>query len=925
MSAAIPAPEAYPMNLRGRDAQCGALDALVASARAGHSAVLVLCGDTGVGKTALIDHVVEAAPDMRTVRISGVESESDFPFAGLHRLLVEFLPGRDRLPASQSGAIAVAFGLAEGPPPDRFLVSLAALTLLADAATDGPMLCCVDDLQWLDRETVLALAFVGRRMHAEGIGLILGVRAAEIDPAALEGLPILEVTGLDRDAAVELLTDVVDGPVDARIADNIVTATAGNPLALTDLGRELSAEQLRGGALLPEPMPIGSRLEAHYLSRVRTYPRHTQTWLLLAAAEPTGDVRRLAAAAEQLGIDDDDAGPAEADRLITYRPHVTFRHPLVRSAIYGGATHVQRRRAHRALAAVTTGAGDADRRAWHLAAAATGVDETVAAELENCADRAGRRGGYAARVTFLIRAAELTPDPVTRAGRLLAAAAAALTAGAPVQALSLLDGVEDDLIDEAARGSTLLIRAAAGVSMGGPGAVARASATCVAAARSFGDRDPDQARAALLQAAEYSVSAEALIRDTTVVEIAEAAANLGAHDPPTLPDLLLGGFVTFWTGGYEHAAPHLRRAVAALAAPDSDDREVLARMVLGVTYCQLLWDDRSRDVILRRAESVARQAGALQLLDLVYFVATMTEASLGRLSSADSYEAAGRRLRQAIGVTSEQMHIWRHPELMAWHATGDVQEILRQTLQSSQALGMGAMMSVTRQSMAILDIGRGDYASATAQLRQLTEVGNPGLYARVLPDLVEAALRSGDRMLAGRALRDLSTVAAASGTPWALGLLARSRALLTPSDRAEPLYRKAIDLLSDTGSHGDIARAHLLYGEWLRRRRRRRDAREELSTAMVMFVDVRADAFAERARQELLATGGSAHVGTPEAATDLTPQEEAVARLARDGSTNPEIAAHLYISPSTVDYHLRKVYRKLGVSSRRQLRTALSD
>ncbi|WP_250027339.1 AAA family ATPase [Paractinoplanes maris] len=905
------------MRLIGRENECATLDAMLAKARRSWSASLVLRGDAGVGKTALLAYAIRAAPEALSLR--GIESEATFPFAALHRLLIPLLPQRDRLPAGQRAALEVACGLADGPPPDLYLVSLAALTLLAAS----PRLCVVDDAQWLDQESLRSLAFVARRLHAEGVVLLFGLRGA--GHPDLTGVPALDIPGLGRDAGVTLLGEVVGGPLDRLVAVSIVDATGGNPLALTDLGRELTTGELVGGTPLPDPMPIGSRLEATYLARVNGLPAATRTWLLLAAAEPPGDPGRLTAAAAALGLSPDDAEPAEYDRLVVVGRSVSFRHPLVRSAVYNGASAAERRRVHAALAAVTIDPQDADQRAWHRAAAATGPDEQTATELARVADRAGARGGHAARASFLVRAAELTGSPGARAGRLLAAAGAALLAGSPVRTLALLDTADGTVLGPVGRGEALLLRAVAGTSTGDPQATREASAMCLAAAASFGAEAPVRVRDAVLQAADHSIAVESSLRGTTQREIAVAARAVPAADPPSVPDLLLSAYANFFDGGYRQAGPHLRRAAEALAGAEADDAEVVRHLTLGVTFCMLTWDDVNRLTILRRAEAHARATGALQMLDLVMFLTAMTETSFGRLLEADRFEATGRRVRESIGSTTDQEQIWRHPELLAWRAGDGVHEALQGILPAAEALGFGSMVSIMRQSLALIAVGRGDYAGAMDELGRLVDLGTPGLYARVLPDLIECALRAGDRRIAKLAAADLEVAVRCSGTPWAKGLLARSRALLAAGDAAEPLYREAVELLSDTLAVGDLARAHLLYGEWLRRRRRRGDARVQLAAALRIFEAERAGAFVERACRELDALGGSVRIPVRENETALTPQEAAVARLARAGGTNAEIAAHLYLSASTVDYHLRKVYRKLGVRSRRQLRESLHD
>ncbi|WP_326558138.1 ATP-binding protein [Micromonospora sp. NBC_01796] len=913
-----------PAVLVGRDVERARLDELVEAAKAGLSGVLVLRGEAGVGKTTLLDRVA-ATEDLTVVRVVGVEAESEFPFAGLHRLLVPFLRTDHPLPASQRRALHVACGLADGPPADRFLVSLAALSLLSEVAAQSPLLCCVDDTQWLDQESLHALAFVARRIHADGIGLVFTVRTGT-EMAALDGLPTIDLAGLAGNDAIELLHTVIGAPLDAQVAEHIVTQTGGNPLALTDLATELASDPLIGGTLLLEPLPLGARLEAHYLQRVRSLPDATQRWMLLAAVEQAGDLHYVTNAAAMLGITPDAADPAESARLIEMRPDIRFRHPLVRSAVYGGALGVQRRAAHGALAAATTRSGDADRRAWHLAAASTGPDETVAAELERAAERAGARGGYAARATFLARAAELTPDESIRAGRLLAAAEAALNAGAAVRAQSLLDGIDVALIDHLARGRMLMVRSEA---VAHAGAQARVAAIFLTASAEFRQDAPELSRHALLRAFDHAMAAAGCIVDTTIAEIAAFAHDqIDASKAVTLGDYQLLALTTLVAGDYAAAVPLLRQANALLLAPETSDEEVLSRYLVGVSFCTIIWDDETRIGILRRAADVARRAGALHELDIVLFAWSLHEVVVGNLAEADALLVDVHQLRSALGVTPEQWQVYRMPEIVAWRAEGDDSQIrdqIQRTLDVSLQIGMGASADTARIAHMIYAIARGSYAEAASIARELVDADPTHLHGRVLPDLVEAAVRADDRALAERTLAELETRATVSGTPSANGILARSQALLASPAEADGLYREAINRLESTQLRSDLARAHLLYGEWLRRQKRRRDARHELRTALGMFEEMGANAFADRARQELVATGERARQRSVELANELTPQELTIARLARAGATNPEIATHLFLSANTVDYHLRKVFRKLGITSRRHLGQSLPD
>ncbi|GIJ57104.1 ATP-binding protein [Virgisporangium aurantiacum] len=909
--------------LVGRNAEITALTSVVQAARDGLSGVLVVRGDAGIGKTVLLEHVAAAADGLRVLRVAGVGAESGLPFAGLHRLLRPVLREPHELPATQSTALSIACGLADGPAPDPYLVGFATLSLLSTVAARTPLLCCVDDAHRLDAESVSALAFVARRIHADRVGMVFAVRTGAEQPPVLDALPVLALAGLTREPALALLRSAVDGPLDPGVADRIVAATGGNPLALTDLAAELSGAELAGHRLLPDPPPLGGRLEAHYLRRVERLPAATRTWLLLAAAEPGGDLSVVSAAAAALGIGTDAADPAERAGLVVVRQDVRFRHPLVRSAVYAGAGGTERRAAHRALADATIQPADRDLRAWHLAAGATGPDEDVAAGLLATARRAGDRGGHATRTAFLLRAAELSPPGTVRTGRVIDAAESALLSGAAVQARSLLDGLHPDHIDAADRGRAIAVRAGVLTYLGEPDTQPRLAAVWLTAALAFRDHDPARARDALLRAFEQALNAEQRMRDVTLDDLAAQVDALVPEPGRSTVDLLLRGLGTMVTEGHRAALPRIRQAVAAVADPSTPDDEFLRNWLPAVYSCTTIMEDRVRDRILERASDVARRTGALGVLDVICYSRSLTEAIYGELADAETFLMELTEARSGIGATPAHWEVLRSPELVAWRGEPGAREHIQLILEASGQLGLGASESTAWIGLAVLAISRGDYAEAVGILRRLVDQDRTHVHSRLLPELVEAAMRSGDRLLAERALARLAERTDDGASPYVTGLYSRSRALLASDDKAEPLYRDAIHDLALTRSRSDLARAHLLLGEWLRRRKRRRDARVALLTALEMFERMGAAGFAERARRELRATGETARSRTVPPTGELTAQERAVAQLARDGATNAEIAQHLFISAATVDYHLRKVFRKLGVTSRRQLDRAL--
>jgi DNA-binding CsgD family transcriptional regulator len=904
--------------LRGRRDECEVLDRQLQRVRAGQSAVQVLRGEAGVGKTALLDYVAEHASECRVARVAGVESEMELAFAGLHQLCVPMLDGLGALPGPQRDALRVAFGMHDGDVPDRFLVALAILSLLAEVAETQPLVCLVDDAQWLDRASAQALAFVARRLLAERIAMVFAVREPS-DSNELSGLPELVVGGLSDGDARSLLASAIPGRLDERVRDQIVAETRGNPLALLELPRGLTAAELAGGFGLPDARPLASRVEETFVQRIQALPRETQRLLLLAAAEPVGDVSLLWRAAARLGLRGDAGRPAEEGALIELGIRVRFRHPLARSAAYRAADFHDRQEVHRALAEATDPDTDPDRRAWHRAQAASGPDEAVADELERSADRAQARGGTAAAAAFLARAAELTPDPAERGRRALAAAQAKFDAAASEAALELLATAELAPLDELQRARLERLRAeivfARTRGSGAP-------ALLLAAARHLEPLDAAMARETHLEALAAAMYAGRLGGDPGVRKAAEAAqAAPAASQPPRATDLLLDGVATRFTEGYAAGVPPLRRAIDAFRRVEELTERDARWLWLACRLAQDLWDDELWYELATGGLRVARETGALRVLPIAATYRASLHVHAGAFGLASSLIEEADAIVQATGMAP-----LKHASLMlaAWRGDeAEALELFEAGRREATARGEGLGLGVLEWATALLYNGSGRYAEALAAAQRGCEQDDDGLFAWTLVELVEAGVRSDATDAASAALDRLSARTQASGTDWALGIEAASRALLSDGADAEPFYREAVERLARSRGLVHLARARLLYGEWLRREHRRVDAREQLRAAHVDFNRIGAEAFAERARVELLATGETAPRRTVATREVLTPQEAQIARMASDRQTNPEIGAKLFISPRTVEYHLRKVFTKLDITSRKELRSAL--
>jgi DNA-binding CsgD family transcriptional regulator len=893
--------------LRGRRSECARLDRVLDAARRGESRVLVLRGEPGIGKTALLDYAIGSAPNLHVLRAAGVESEMELAFASLQQLCLPLLDRLERLPGPQQDALRVAFGLSGGQSPDRFLVGLAALSLLSEVAEERPLLCALDDAQWLDRASALALAFVARRLLAEPLALVFVTREP-ID--ALSGLPELVLDGVGDDDAGVLLDSALPGPLDERVRETIIAETRGNPLALRELPRALTPAELAGGFALPGA-PLTDRIEQSFLRQAQSLPANSQRLLLTAAAEPLGDVTLLWRASERLKVEPNAVWPAEAAGLIEVGARVRFRHPLVRSAIYRAAAAPDRWEAHGALAEATDPEADPDRRAWHRAHAAAGLDEAVADELERSADRARRRGGVAAMAAFLERAAELTPDPRRRGARALAAAQAKLDAGAPEAARALLETAGLAPLDELqqARMQRLQAQIAFALRRGSD-----APALLLDAATRLVPLDPGLARETCLEALAAAIFAGRLGNGRDVLRVVRAAPPV---QPPAASDLLLNGLATLVTQGYAAAAASLRAALGAFRQDDgqspADDRWLwLACRVAADLWEHELWEELAASGVRR-----AREAGALSVFPMAASYRAGVHVHAGEYAEASALleeaYAVARATHTALLVQARQMvAAWRGDEAQAL-------DLIEAGRKDATARGQGMALSMIECANALLLNGLGRYDEALAPAQRACAQDDLSLYALALVELVEAAVRANRPELAAGALERLSQRTRASGTDWALGLEARSRALLTDGPSAEALYREAVERLAHSRLAPHLARAQLLYGEWLRRENRRLDAREQLRAAHDTFSRIGAEGFAKRARRELSATGETARRRTVETRDALTPQEAQIARLARDGLSNPEIGAQLFISPRTVQYHLRKVFQKLDITSRNQL------
>lgn len=897
------------MELLGRLPEQETLDGLLRAVRGGQSRALVLRGEAGSGKTALLDHLVAQAGFARLLRASGVESESEMAYSALQQLCAPLLDHLDVLAVPQRAALSTAFGLATGPAPERLLVGLAVLGLFAEGARQQPLVCVVDDMQWVDDASALILGFVARRLSAESVALVFAARDVDL----LAELPELRVDGLPHAEARALLDSVLTGPVDSHVRDRIVAETRGNPLALRELTRGLSPAELAFGFGVPGSAPLTSRVEEGFQRRILALPAEARTVLLTAAVEPVGNPTLLRQALQRLGLDQDAATPAEADRLIEFGARVRFLHPLVRSAAWRSSTAAELRRVHAALAEVTDSRTDPDRRAWHRAHATVGTDPEVATELENSANRALARGGWSAAAAFLERAAELTPDPARRGELLVSAATARADAGAYAVVPRILAAAELTPMAPVAQARAESLRARVTFMLHHGRA---AGPPLLAAARKLRALDPAAARDTFLMAVGAAAWAGRFGGDD--LTIAATAARDGAPGGDEFPDLLLAGFVSWVLDGRTAAVPMLDRALDAMSSAEDYGHVWLAAAAAHELF--------RLDLAYRmteRAVDFARDSGALALLPNALTIRAHSLIEAGLLAEAGDLLTEVDTVIQETGASA---YLLSHL-LLAAHCGPEHQarQLLEEKLSDAVARGDGRLYAVAKRALAIFHNGLGDFAAAADAAQEACAYGEMALGLWSMRELVEAATLAGQPEVAADARSRLAERTTVTPTPTARGFQAVADALAGPPEQAEACYLDAIELLSITETAAQGHRAQLLYGEWLRRQGRLTEARARLKAAHDAFSEMGATFFAARAERELAEAGERIAKPATGGAVELTPQELAITQLAITKRTTAEIATALFLSPRTVEWHLGKVYSKLGIKSRRELAAALPN
>jgi DNA-binding CsgD family transcriptional regulator/tetratricopeptide (TPR) repeat protein len=901
--------------LVGRGPECAAIDALLDDARRSQSGSLVLRGEPGVGKTALLSYAVEHAPDMFVLAATGTPSESSLPFAGLHQLLRPMLDHLDAIPDVQATALRGALGLAPTPAPDRFLIALAALSLVSELSEHRPLLCVLDDVQWLDSESLDALRFVARRLDAEGVSMIFATDATP-EAASIGELPQRTIVGLDRVASDALLIERTGQTPAPHVRAYLWESTRGNPLALIELSTVLNEEQLAGREPLPDDLRLGVALQDTLLARVNRLPEPTRTVLLLAAAEGTGDVGLVLRAGERMDVEATALEPAELAGLVRVDDAgLVFLEPLMRTAIYQGAPFGRRQAAHRALADCLTSEADADRRTWHRAAAAIGPDDEVAGELERSAARARVRGGHAAAAAALERAADLASERSRAARYLTEGAADAWMAGRAQRTRVLLDRAAPlDPEPEVAADAEYL----RGLIESTSGDRRVAFTILLEGSEPMLSLDPERAARMLGEAGRVAWS------DADLPGMIEAGRRMESLDleqgtPVALAVNVMIGMGRLLQGDSATAAPLIRASVSRADLGDPQQLQIAgaASMFIG--------DDRSARSLLSRALARGRALGTLSRLPQTLATLSSLEMWEGNFSRATTYASEGVELARE----TEQEHLVAHfLAVLAWIAAaqGRIEACIAQAAEAIElatAHRTRPPIAIATWALALSDIGQARWSDATVRLevivRPQSDAFHPMVALLASSDLVEAARRL-DRLDQARStLARFEVFARSTTAPWPLALVARCRALLADGPSATAFFDEALERHAKGSRPFDEGRTRLLYGEHLRRTRRRTDARDQLRRAIHTFERMGARPWEERARAELRATGETARKREASTIADLTPQQAQIVRLVSEGATNKEVAAQLFLSPRTVDYHLRNVFAKLGIASRAEL------
>ena len=904
-----------PNELLGRREDLAAIDVLLDGARAGGGDVLVLRGQVGLGKTWLLEHAAAAAAtDMHVIQVTGVESELVLPYAGLHSLCSSLLEGVDALPTKQGAALTSAFGLSDGEEPEQLLVGLAALSLLTNASEASPVLCLIDDIQWLDPTSARLIAFVGRRLQATATAMLVAVLETAAEPTHFDRFPTRWVSRLSAADSRQLLNSLYGEGTDTTGRDRIVEQAEGNPLALELYGGVLAGDE--GGAAGPPHITAGSWVEQDYLRRLAGLDADARSMLILIATDSTGEPALLARAMAALDISDSRIHEPEVAALLHIGEQVRFRHPLIRSAVYGAATSEQLRQAHQVLADATDSTTDPERYGWHRAAASRGPDERVAAEVARSAERASRRGGYFTAAVLWERAADLSPDERRRSDRLLAAAKVTLDSGSIDQAAAYLEKARARPLRGLAGAEAGRIDALLELARGHDGGSVD---SLLEAANAFEPLDLRRSRDTHLEALEAALYAGHLSGSDSVRQVARSALAVLKHGSvtPTASDRLLEGVASMVIDGHADA-PLLRGAMGDLVRAND-----LWSTDLPNACALALWDDEMLQLLARHRLELARMVGTSTMLPSAISQFGEYEVVVGRLRvAADRFNEADAAAT-AIGTTDTQGRANPGPAIAAaWRGLDALATTMIETRERhAHERSLGMLVSSARHASAILHNGFGRYEAALAAA--VSTNLDPLVATNALPELIEAAVRVDDHELAVDATERLAVSASGSGTEWGLGVLARARALISKGNEAEELYREAITRLGRSRVVPQLARARLLYGEWLRRERRNKDARLELGLARDAFSMMGAEAFARRAAGELQAAGGHQQHRATKGLDELTSQEARIAELVSEGSTNPDIAEHLFISRRTVEYHLSHVFAKLGVTSRTELARVL--